>query len=109
MDKKAFRAWQRNRLITFAKSPVKKVEDQDALMERLFEAMKNRRLKIVLRDVFGLSYEYLLEVSGFGCDRIVDVVITKKTPNIISITPLNLMFFTSILSLLESISNCSLL
>lgn len=58
---------------------MKKVEDQDALMERLFEAMKNHRLKIVLRDVFGLSYEYLLEVSGFGCDRIVDVVITKKS------------------------------
>lgn len=58
---------------------MKKVEDVDALMDRLYEAMQNRRLKKVLKDVFGLRYEYLLEVSGFGRDRIVDVVITKKS------------------------------
>ena len=58
---------------------MKKLENADETMEDLFEAMKNRRVKEALKIIFGSKYEFVLFVTGFGYDRIVEVVITKKS------------------------------
>lgn len=57
MDKKAFRAWQRNRLITFAKSPVKKAEDQELLNLALCHPRVKKAQNI------GLTFSLPLEVN----------------------------------------------
>lgn len=57
MDKKAFRAWQRNRLITFAKSPVKKAEDQELLNLALCHPWVKKAQNI------GLTFSLPLEVN----------------------------------------------
>ena len=58
---------------------MKKFKNADETMEDLFEAMKNRRVKEALKRIFGSKYEFVLFVTGFGYDRIVEVVITKKS------------------------------
>lgn len=57
---------------------MKKLENVDELMEKLFQNLQKRRIKETLKETFGSRYEFSLTVSGFGYDRIVDVVITRR-------------------------------
>ncbi|MGN1408473.1 5-formyltetrahydrofolate cyclo-ligase [Lactobacillus sp.] len=59
MDKKAFRSWQRNRLITFAKSPEKLAEDEELLNLALSHPWIQKAQNI------GLTFSLPLEVDTF--------------------------------------------
>ena len=58
---------------------MKRQGNSEIVMDKLFEAMKNYRVEYALFKIFGNKrYNFQIEVSGLGRDRIVKVTITKR-------------------------------
>ena len=58
---------------------MEKVGNPNEIIEKLFDAVRNYRIEDAVFKIFGKKhYNFQFKVSGYGNDRIVKVIITKR-------------------------------